>query len=399
MFPDITIVKRAGGLGRQKPSDDGISALISQGVAVAGKLVLEQVYELRSLQAAEQLGITATAANLSKVHYQISEFYRKSPGAILMLMVVDQTTTLTEMADRTLAYAKKLLSAKNGKVKQLALHLNPAAGYAPVITTGLDADVLGAVAKAQALADEEFLQHRPVFICIGGHGLAADTTTATDLTTKLAPNVAVVVAADHLQQPLEPAIGALLGTISAAQVHLCIGWVNELMQLQGDGSFMQAGLCNGTANEDLLPGGLAALSDAGYVVATQHPGADGFFFGDSPTCSAPSATNDITDIESARTLNKAARLIRQALLPQLKGPLLLQADGTLQPQVLNELEKKAGSTLEVQMGRTGELSAYDVYIDPEQVIASGSELKIDFSVVPVGVARHIKATIGLVSSI
>jgi hypothetical protein len=399
MLPDISITKRAGGLGRQKPADDGISALISQGVAVAGKLVLEQVYELRSLQAAEQLGITATAANLSKVHYQISEFYRKSPGAILMLMVVPQDVTLTEMADRTLAYAKKLLTAKNGRVKQLGLHLNPAAGYVPTITTGIDADVLGAVAKAQALAAEEFLQHRPVFICIGGHGLAADTSAAADLTTKLAELVSVVVAADHLQAPLEPAVGALLGTISAAQVHLCIGWVNDGMQLQGDGRFMQAGLCNGKANEDLLPGELGALNDFGYIVATQHPGADGFFFADSPTCSAPSATNDLINIESVRTINKGARLIRQALLPQLKGPLLLQANGTLQPQVLNELEKKAGSTLEVQMGRTGEISAYDVYIDPEQVLSNGGDFEVEFSVVPVGVARHIKATIGLVTSI
>ena len=171
---------------------------------MVGKLVLEQVYELRSLQAAEQLGITASAPELASVYYQLSEFYRKSPGAILMLMVVGQDVTLTEMADRTLPYAKKLLSAKNGRVKQLALHLNPAAGYVPVITTGLDADVLGAVAKAQALAAEEFAQHRPVFICIGGHGLALDTSTAADLTTKLAENVAVVVAADHLRAPLEP---------------------------------------------------------------------------------------------------------------------------------------------------------------------------------------------------
>ena len=147
------------------------------------------------------------------------------------------------------------------------------------------------------------------------------------------------------------------------------------MQLATDGAFLQAGLCNGMALADLLPGTLAALTDWGYIVARQHPGADGFFFADSPTCSAPSAANDIIDIESARTLNKAARLIRQALLPQLKGPLLLSPDGTLQPQVLNELEKRAGSTLEVQMSRNGELSAYDVYIDPEQVIASGSELK------------------------
>jgi hypothetical protein len=396
MLPDISIVKRNGGLGRQKPSDDGISALISQGVAVAGKLVLGTVYELRSLLAAEQLGITATAANLAKLHHQISEFYRLSPGAILNLMVVGQDVSLAEMADRTLTYAKKLLTAKNGKVKQLGLYLNPAAGYVPVIAEGLDSDVLAAVQKAQALAEEEFEQHRPVFVAVGGHFLQADTTTAAELRTKLSPNVAVVVGADHLNYPAEPAIGALLGCISAAQVHLCIGWVGGF-QLATDGMFLQAGLSNGVANEDLLPGALAGLHDAGYIVALQHPGIDGFFFSDSPTAAA--ADSDYANIESVRTVNKAARLIRTALLPSLKGPLLLQADGTLRPEVLNELEKKAGSLLDVQMSRAGELSAYDVYIDPEQVLSSGGELKVDFSVVPVGVARTIKATIGLVTSL
>jgi hypothetical protein len=398
MLPDISIVKRNGGLGRQKPSDDGISALISQGVAVAGKLVLGTVYELRSLQAAEALGITPAVVGLRKLHHQISEFYRLSPGAILALMVVPQSVTLAEMADRTLTYGKKLLQSQNGRVKQIGFYLNPAAAYAPVLADGLDSDVLAGITKAQALAEEEFAQHRPVFAVFGGHGLQADTTTAADLTTKLANNVALTVAADALNFPLEPAVGALLGSISAAQVHLCIGWVGGF-QLATDGRFLQAGLCNGVANADLLPGALAALHGKGYILALQHPGIDGFFFSDSPTCSTPSPLNDLTTIEANRTVNKAARLIRQALLPVLKGPLLLNADGTLQPQVLNELEKKAGSTLEVQMSRAGELSAYDVYIDPEQVLSSGSDLKIDFSVVPVGVARNIKATIGLVTSL
>jgi hypothetical protein len=396
MLPDITITKLNGGLGRQKPTDDGISALITQGAAIAGKLVLGQIYELRSLQAAEQLGITATAVGYAKVHRQISEFYRLAPGALLMLMVVATDISLTEIADRTLPYAKKLLTAQNGKVKQIGLYQNQPAGYAPVITTGLDADVLGAVQKAQALAAEEFTQHRPVFFAIGGHGLQADLSTAADLRTLLSDSVSVVVAADHLNLPAEPALGALLGTISAAQVHLCIGWVGGF-QLQGDGYFLQAGLCNGKANEDLLPGDLGALDGKGYIVATQHPGTDGFFFADSPTCAA--ADSDFANIESTRTINKGARLIRTALLPFLKGPLQVTGEGTLQPQVLTELEQKGRTALEVNMGRAGEISALDVYIDPEQKVLSGSTLKVKFSVVPVGVARHIEATIGLAASI
>lgn len=395
MLPDVNVKKLRGGLGRQKPTNDGVSALIIQGTAVLGTLELGKAYELRSLAAAVALGITA--ATMPVPYRQISEFYRLSPGAILFLMVVGRDVTLAEMADRTLPYAKKLLRAQNGRVKQLGLCLNPAPGYTPVLAGGMDSDVLAAVQKAQALAAEEFEQHRPVFVAIGAHGLTGSAADATDLKTQAAEYVSVVAAADHLLSPTEPAVGTLLGIISAAQVHLNIGWVNDDFQLMGDGSFLQAGLSTGVANEDLPEGELGAYHDKGYIVALQHPGADGFFFSDSPTCTADDS--DFSTIENVRTVNKAATLIRAALLPQLKGPLRLNADGTLQAQVLNELEQRGRSGIEVQMARTGEISALDVYIDPEQQVLSGSTLEVKFSVVPVGVARHIEATVGLTTAL
>jgi hypothetical protein len=394
-LPDILLKKRQGGLGRQQPTDDGVSALITTGPAIAGKLDQNRAYELRSLVAAEALGITAASVAYAALHYQLSEFYRLSPGAVLLLMVSD-AVSLADMADRTKAYGKKLLQGANGRVKQIGFYLSPAAGGA---TAGFVADVVPAIAKAQALADEEFEQHRPILCLLAGHGLPVDLTTLPDLTTKLAPSVGVVVGTDNLLQPDEPAIGALLGMVSAVQVHICIGWI-EGCQLRGDGSFENAGISNGVANADLLPGDLAALNDKGYIVVIQHPGADGFFFADSPTCIGKDS--DYCQIENVRTINKMARLVRQALLPQLKGPLLLQADGTLQPQVLGELEEKGANALTVNMGRTNELSALEVYIDPAQVLSSSTgntPLKVGFSGVPVGVSRAIEATIGLVTKI
>jgi hypothetical protein len=136
-----------------------------------------------------------------------------------------------------------------------------------------------------------------------------------------------------------------------------------------------------------------------------HPGFDGLFFSDSPTCVGKDS--DYCTIENVRTVNKAARLIRTALLPQLKGPLPLNADGTLQTQVLGELEGKGAAALDVNMARNKdgsgpEISAKDVYINPDTVLSSSSEanpLEVDFSIVPTGVSRSIKATIGLVTSL
>jgi hypothetical protein len=248
-LPDISITKRNGGLGRQKPTDDGISALVTQGPAIAGKLENGKVYELRSLAAAVALGIVASSASYGKVYQQISEFYRLAPGAILLLLVASQEASLSELASTEQPYAQKLLAGANGRVKQLAIYGNPAAGN----PLSLLDDVVPAVPVADALAAAEFVLHRPVIILLAGHGLPADLSTAPDLTQKLAPNVAVVVGTDYRLQPTEPAIGALLGMVSAVPVHICIGWVGGC-QLAGGGSFLQAGLSNGVANEDLLPG-------------------------------------------------------------------------------------------------------------------------------------------------
>jgi hypothetical protein len=386
-LPDVTLTKRNGGLGRQKPTEDGISAFITQGVAVAGKLELGKVYELRGLAYAQALGLSSTVNPLA--YYHISEFYRLSPGAVLYFMLVAPAVSLADICDKSQPYAAKLLAQQNGKVKQLAVSLLYGAHE-------LEADVLPAVQKAQALAASEYLAHRPVFIALAGHGYTGTAADAVDLRSLASEYVAVVLASDHTLHPQEPAIGALLGVMSAAQVHLCIGWVAQF-PLQGDGQFLDAGLSSGTANADLLPGELGSLHDKGYIVAMQHPGADGFYFSDSPTCTA--LTSDYAWIENTRTANKATAVIRTALLPQLKGPLLLNADGTLQEQVRGELEGKARQALEVQMSRKGELSALDVYIDPAQVLSSGAELEVLFSLVPVGVARQIKGSIGFVTSL
>jgi hypothetical protein len=386
-LPDVLLTKRNGGLGRQKPTEDGISAFITQGVALAGRLEFGTVYELRGLSYAQALGLSETVNPLA--YYHISEFYRLSPGAVLYFMLVAVGVKLTDICDMEQPYAAKLLATQNGKVKQLAVALAPGVHE-------LEADVVPAIQKAQALAAAEYSEHRPVFIALAGHGYTGTAADAIDLRTLASEYVALVLATDHTRQPTEPAIGAVLGVLSAAAVNLCIGWVGGF-PLQGDGSFLNAGLPNGTANAELLRGELGALHDKGYIVAVQHAGADGFYLSDSPTCTA--LTSDYAWIENTRTANKATTVIRGALLPQLKGPLLLNSDGTLQEQVRGELEGKARQALEVNMSRKGELSALDVYIDPDQVLSSGDELEVLFSLVPVGVARRIKGSIGFVTGL
>ena len=394
-LPDITISRAQGGLGRQQPTDDGISALVTQGVAVAGKLVLDTDYELRSVLAAEALGILA-AGTYATVHRHIAEYFRLSPGAVLIVRVVPQSVPMTDMLDRTLAHAKSLLTAANGRVKQLAVVLNPGAGYIANVIAGIDADVTGAIAKGQALAAEEFVQHRPVAILVAGHHLALDLSTAPDLRALSSDFVTVIAGTDHGNAPSEPAIGTALGAVSAAGVNESIAWVQKF-NLTGDGAFLSAGLSNGLPVGQLLPGDLGALADKGFVVVRQHAGLDGFYFSDTPTCTV--ASSDYAYLENVRTTNKAARVVRRALLPALNGPLLVNADGTLQAQVVGELQGKAVAALTAALLQPGEASALAVFIDPAQNVISTSQLAVQVRLVPVGVGRQIIVSLGLTAKI
>ncbi len=395
-LPDITISRAQGGLGRQQPTDDGISALITQGVAVAGKLVLGTVYELRSPEAAEAIGVQATGV-YAKTRRHLNEYFRLSPGAVLLFMAVARTVPMADICDRALAVgAKTLLANANGRVKQLAVCLNPASGYTGVTTGGLDADVLAAIAKAQALAVEEFAQHRPVVVLLAGHGLAADPAAAPDLHGRNSDFVAVVAGTDHGNAPGEPAIGTALGALSAAAVHESLAWVQKF-NLTGDGAFVQGGLSNGKALAELLPGDLAAYADKGFIVARQHAGLDGVYFSDSPTATALSS--DYAFLENARTANKAARLVRRALLPALNGPLPLTGAGRLQPDAIGELEAQATAALDAGMARAGEVSALAVVIDPAQDVLGTGTLAVRVAIVPVGVAKQINVLLGLTKTL
>ncbi|MCC3159518.1 DUF2586 domain-containing protein [Hymenobacter sp. 15J16-1T3B] len=400
----VTIIKGRGGLGRQKPTDDGISGLVTQGVTVADGLQLNTSYEIRSLRQLEMLGVDAQydAENSADLHYHVREFFRRNPAGVLWLRVVARTVTLAQMADNTLLHAKQLLVDAGGAVKQLALCLDSAADYVGTTTNGLDTDVVAAIPKAAALVVDEFRLHRPVFVLLGGHGLATNYGGLLDLRNLAAgeaEGVSVVIGADHtpgVGRPLVPAVGTLLGDISAAAVHEDIGWLDKF-NLASDGYFLNAGLCNGKTLAELAEGDFTGLDSKGFIYPTKETGFDGFYWNDSHTCAG--LDSDYAYIENVRTHNKAARVIRRALLPALKGPLLLTGAGQLRPQVASELEAKGTTALQSNLGRADEISACDVFVDPDQDVLSTSLVEVKFSIVPVGVAREIRGTVGFVKSL
>jgi len=391
---DIVIDKTNGGLARKNPSGDMISGLLTQGVAVVAGLQLDIVYRLKSVKDATLLGINEAYDETNKilVFEHINEFFRVNPDGDLHVLVVDKTVEISTMVDPLNAgYAKKLLIEAEGKIKQLGVSFDVTLEDIGFV------DLTIAIAKAQALVDSEYTLHRPVEVILEGSGF--DQTTPLDFRSLNSKGVSVMVgqSLEVANREIESvkyyqkyaAIGTALGAISKAAVNQNIAWV-EKFNLYG-GSLLSVGI-SGVAINSVSDSTLETMNDTGAIFFKTHIGRSGIYFNDSHTCIA--ITDDYAYIENNRTIHKAVRAIRSILLPRLNSPVLVDSDtGKLSPEVIKSYENDGRRALE-SMLKNDEISALDVFVDPDQNILSTSDLKVQFSLVPTGTARQISVTIG-----
>ena len=187
-------------------------------------------------------------------------------------------------------------------------------------------------------------------------------------------------------------VGTLLGAVSAAAVHENIGWVQKFNL---GGEFAEPMLMNGKAVEELTQTDKNGLNNKRLIFPLKHVGDEGTYFNDSHTAIKP--THDFAYIENNRTIDKAIRNVRTNLLPQLNSPLTV-LDGKLSPDTVKFFENLCSQPLE-RMRNNGELSAFGVAIDPQQPILESSTLNIALQLIPRGVARQIKVTVGFTTKL
>ena len=397
---------------------DGISGMIIE-VNPESTLNLEINEIVYNLKDVENLGITKEFDKTEKVNVyrHLVEFYRMAgEGTELHLMFV-QGKTLAEIiedssegADDSLA--KKFIISAEGKIRQLAFCLNPS--VAPTELNGINADVFGAIPKAQGLAKWSYDNHFPLHIILEGRdyvGNASSVQNLREISNVKGTKVSVVIGQDYkyassLQDELQKKfadVGTCLGTISKARVEQNIG-NNEEFNITDvtKGAWEVAGLSNNKKIEEQFSD-LQTLENKGYIFGITYTGIEGVRWNNDHTCAevVADANNNLNEssISYSRVMDKAVRLLRTGFLPKVKTNQPVDpSTGKLPAGVVKYFDSIGDGILEGMIAR-GEITQGKTSVNPDSDLLKEKSLKVSFSIVPVGCVGEIIGTISLKNSI
>lgn len=402
MSRGLNIVKTSGNLGRKESNTDMISAMVMNGIAT-NELVLGSVYEIRSIEDAATLGINEAYddANNVLVFHHIQRAFLRNPSIILHIMLVAQEVTLTQMVDKENEYLAKLLREKNGEITLWAVARNPVVGYTPTLVTGLDEDVVNAIPKAQELINFEESKFRFSDGFIEGRSFNGTATNALNVRGLDSEAITVAILADPIISKSKAiyngyaAVGDVLGLFSLAAVSQNAGELTEDFNLtdKNNAAFITAGLSSNKLMSEYSDVSIETLHEKGYVFAESTSGKVGFWLNDSNTCTLE--TSDFAYKENNRTIKKAIKLARVALLPRLKRRIPVDpTTGFIAKTEAKDIETSIKTALQIMQSEGDISGGIDAYVNPEQNVLSTSKFECELTFVPVSIGREITLKIG-----
>lgn len=386
---DIKFIRGKGGLGRALDGEDHITGLvIEMDVAnVPAALVSAGLYAIiYSVEDAEDLGITYSEntdnPQLDSLVYQIEQIFERNDKAIVHLAVantVDSKTVATELIT--------VQNQADGKIRQ-ALCIAPSKAWAVADLTPI-----------QAACDTLEAEHKPLSVV---YTCDFDTLPTDDLRALDNKNVSVCIGQDGNGKGKElfdaydisfTCAGSVVGTLSGSKVHENIAWIGQFNINKNDtNEFDVLAFADGSTYKSVSTSQTDDLDARGFIFLRKHIGLAGSYFNDSHT--AISKSSDYAFIENVRVIDKGVRQTRTFLLPSLNSPLYVDEDGKLTEDTIAVFKNDAERPLET-MQTEGEISAFEVIINPDQNVLTTSRLAITIKIVPVGVARNIVVNIGL----
>ena len=386
MLSAVNVNKGSSGLGRRLALDDGISGIVFYNDTLpSGFAANDRIKKVFSLDEAELLGIAEGSANHDVEQYHISEFFRQNPAGSLYIGYFDVPAGAYDYAEVEL-----LQTGAAGEISIFGV-------YAPLVALAT-----AQITALQTQIDILDARNEPAVAFLANDIQAvADLSTLIDARSVTAPDVTAVVGEDNAGRGASIAatlvtsvthLGALMGATASALVSQSVG-NPENFDLAG-AELTVAGYANGQAFRELTLTQSAAIKDKGLAILRDYlPSISGTYSERVPT-SVP-ANNDFAFQENRRVVHKAHRLLATTYAPKLNSTVLLNADGTLSTFAVESFRNIGKAQLE-GMVADGELSAFDVKIDPAQNILSTSTLVITAELLPLGVAEFITININLV---
>jgi hypothetical protein len=409
-IPQITISRGNNGLGRTVGSDEGVAALVMGGVAVTGGVALNTVYILRSLRyALKTLKLTPQydLQNKVLVNYHISEFFRMNPTGELHVMLVQQGTTLATMVTPSANLLKKVLKSADGAIRKAAIVLNPTATYTSTLNGGLDADVLAAIPLAQALADSEYAEFRPINnILIEGREFNGSIGAASDLRVFEAPDVSICIAQDPNVAALDQAfnktaaVGTVLGVSTNKTASECFAQpkpknnFTSVAQARFLGNYLSSGQPLNTFDAAEIN----ALYDKGYIFARSFAHYAGLYANQSHVC--VSEIDDYSFSEMRDVMNRAVRLVRPILTQHINSTEFIVQNGRIAVQHKRMIEAEIRTALLAMQSDVSELTtvlldpATDDQGQPYPSFLQDKSLRVIIGYIPKGKAEQIFVEIG-----
>lgn len=387
----VNIEKLQGGLERQALGTDNHVAMVLTGMS--GTSIHNDVNNagmgviVRSVYDAEQLGFNESFDANEGVNYydQIVEFFRLAPEATLYIFSTD------DMADIT-----GFLNA-NKEIKGYAVDF---IGVASI--NELEATDLG---DHQTIISDLAAENRLIdFAVLCMTNLVPDVV----LFDQECPNVSVSLACE--KDDGMASIGSVLGMIAVRKISENLGSVDieqKPLQKRGgadypltDGSlarWVDSFLPDGTSVSTMEKSALKALIDKGYIVAASYEGYPGFFLENSYT--AVEQTSDFAFIENNRVWNKAARIIRETLLPRVKSKVKKDpTTGFIASTTVSYWQTLLEQNLN-RMLTDDDISGFEVSIDHKQIVNSTQPVKVKALIVADGIVHEFEVAVGLTNNI
>lgn len=341
--PKVSVSIANGAIGGLVASLDGVCAMELTGVTATGLNLLTPKV-IYSLKEAEDLGITSGSSN-DFAWRQISEFYAGYnyitglERAELWIMMVANTVTLTQMADKDHASgAKSLLDAAQGRVRMVGFARNPSA-YSPTITAGIDPDTLTASAKALILGNTYATANKPLR-CVIEARMMTKATFGDLADLSLRNENRCQIFGISTKNDGSSSVGLGLGIYAGLRVSRNIARVLN-------GKLPYTDLYFGDTHAKDLESYIDTLTDKHYVAPRTFVDVDGIFANYDYMCTAN--TDDYCQMSRGRTVDKMHRIGYATYVQQLADDVNTVEGGKLEAGTIGYLEQIIDTNINLNM--------------------------------------------------